>query len=97
MPKRSLPTSAATALEIICANGVREIHANDLELRMHQRGFDSRACGQALKAFERRNWLLQSGSTIEVSEAAIAAAPVAQKKSIVSRRYRHMPRGLFGS
>jgi hypothetical protein len=63
---------------------------------MHQRGFDARACGQALKAFERRNWLVQSGSTVEVTEAAMAANPVVKKKTVVYRRPRGMPRGFFG-
>jgi hypothetical protein len=39
MRQRSLPISAAAALDIIVSSGSRRIRANDLDLRMHQRGF----------------------------------------------------------
>lgn len=97
MRKRPLPAPAAAALDIIVSAGSRQIHANDLELRMHQQGFAARAVVEALRAFERRGWLIQSGSTIEISADASAGRPVAKKQALRStRKHTRLPRGLFG-
>lgn len=94
MPKRSLPQAAATALDIIRATGGREIRANDFQLLMHQRGFDSRAVIDALNALERRGWLLRKTGTIEVSQAALEAKAIVRKKAAQKTRSR-MPRDIF--
>lgn len=96
MGHRPLPPSASAALDIIVATGSRQIRANDLALRMHQRGFAARAVGEALKAFDRRGWLIQSDRIIEISEEAINARPAARKKAPPSKRkHTFLPRGLF--
>lgn len=98
MPKRPLPQPAAAALEIIVEGRSRDIRAHDLELRMHQRGFNGRGMLDALRAFERRGWLLRSDSVVEISKDAFDSEPVtARRKSAAPRRQRtRMPRGLFG-
>jgi hypothetical protein len=98
MRRRSLPPSAAAVLDIVVDGGARSIHANDLELRMYERGFNSRAVRDALKAFERRSWLVQAGSKIEITEAAFVPAPAGPKKMPRARRSStRLPRGLFTS
>lgn len=96
MPKRSLPPAASAALEIIVGSGSREIRAHDLELRMHQRGFSSRGVTDALRAFERRNWLVQVGRTVEISESAIEARSFVKKRARPKAvRQPRLPVGLF--
>ena len=99
MPKRPLPDSAAAALEIIVSSGSREIRANDLALRMHARGFGARPFHDALKAFERRRWLIQTLGVVEITEEAFSAKPVLKKKlNLVSRRrHTQLPRGFFSA
>ena len=72
--KRPLPHAAAVALDVIADLGERQIRVNDFELRMHQRGCDSRAVSEALRAFERRGWKEIAGGVISFSEAALEAA-----------------------
>jgi hypothetical protein len=72
--KRPLPHAAAVALDVIADVGARQIRLNDFELRMHQRGCDSRAVSEALRAFERRGWKEIAGGMICFSEAAYEAA-----------------------
>lgn len=96
MPKRPLPPSAATALDIIVSSGSCAMRGNDFALQMHARGFDGRAVAQALKAFERRGWLVQAAPFVEISEEAFASKPVLMKKPPPSkRRHTFLPRGMF--
>jgi hypothetical protein len=94
--RRPLPGSAAAALEIVGSGGSREMRANDLGLRMHQRGFDGRATNEALRAFERRGWLIKTGGVIALAEEAFAASPATLKRTTSpSRKHTRLPRGLF--
>jgi hypothetical protein len=65
---------------------------------MHQRGYGSRPVDEALKAFERRGWLLAVGSTIVLSDAALQFRSEKQPKRMQpapKRTLTRMPRGLF--
>ena len=91
--KRPLPQSAAIALDVIADRGSREIHFNDFELLMHQRGCGSRAVADALRAFERRGWYTLVSGMLCLSDDALDAARngtgPAQKPR--SKRRRLMP------
>ena len=88
--------AAAAALDIIILSGSREIRANDLGLRLLQSGFGARAMSDALKAFERRGWLVRWDSVIEISAEGFCARPVVAKKTPPSRkRHTRLPSGLF--
>lgn len=97
MPNRPLPSSAAAALDIIVNGGTRVVRANDLGLHMQARDFDGRVVGHALKAFERRGWLIRSAASIEISEDAFASKSAESKKAPrAKRKHTALPRGLFG-
>ncbi|MBX3501071.1 MAG: hypothetical protein KF889_16645 [Alphaproteobacteria bacterium] len=92
---RRLPHAAAIALDVIADVGSRQIRVHEFELRMHQRGCDSRAVSEALRAFERRGWKEISGGMIEFSEAAYQAAQnggaEAPRRTHRLRRQRAIP------
>jgi hypothetical protein len=96
MTKRPLPLAAAAALDIIVSSGSREMHANDFSLHMLQRGFGSRLAVEALRAFERRGWLVRADSVIKITEEGFGARPVVTRKTpLPRRRHARLPRGLF--
>jgi hypothetical protein len=72
--KRPLPHAAAVALDVIADVGSRQIRVHDFQLRMHQRGCDSRAVSEALRAFDRRGWKEVVDGMLCFSEAAYDAA-----------------------
>jgi hypothetical protein len=72
--KRPLPQAASIALDVIADMGTRTIRLHDFELRMHQRGLDSRAVSDALRAFERRGWHEAAGGMLRISEVAFDVA-----------------------
>ena len=64
---------------------------------MHQQGFDTRATTAALRAFDRRGWLVRGGGTVEISEEGFNTKPeIAKPAPISKRKHTRLPRGLFG-
>lgn len=78
---RAIPVYVAAAIEIVAEAGGRAIRMNDLDLRMHQRGFDARAVTATIRALERRNWIESIGSTLVLREVAFQPhAPPARRR-----------------
>lgn len=97
--RRRLPVQAATALDIIALMESQALPWHEFELRMHERGCNSRGCLVALASLERRNWATKNGSTLVVSDAGYAAAlqgvKIVPPKKVLPRRQRR-PNWLFG-
>lgn len=78
------------ALEVMVESGSRFMRRNDFELRMHQRGCDSRAVAAAFRAFERRGWLEASEPVVVLRESAFRL-PARTIKPHTLPKYRRMP------
>jgi hypothetical protein len=97
MPSRR-PAYLATALDVIALMGEHQLPFNEFELRMHQRGYDSRDTAQAVGALERRGWATRLNGTLTITSIGYAAAVkglAPSGKPLTSRSHRRMPRGLF--
>lgn len=86
MPNRPLPDNALVALQVIADSGGREISMNEFTLRMHQRGLDSRDVAGAIRAFNRRGWVEQDGSSLVLTQAAFQIAKAGAPRPRPSRR-----------
>jgi hypothetical protein len=103
MPKRQMPAPLIGLLEVIAEHQTRRISLKELELRMHQRGFDSMMYAHAIGALERRGWASRFSGHLELTdwgyEAAMhGAKPRPLQRTVMSNRVKQtrMPRGMFG-
>lgn len=98
--RRRLPYQAVAALEVIALMGRQKLPWPEFELRMHERGCDSRACLTALACLERRNWASRKGGSLEITDsgyaAAIRGARATPSKRQPPKRHARLPSGLFG-
>ena len=98
--KRPLTPSAAAALELIAAAGMRRFAMPDFELRMSQRGYNAQEWRSAVTSLLRRQWVTADGSTLFVTDAGWLAATSGEGVPVVRKRDRsrvrsRMPAGLF--
>jgi hypothetical protein len=96
--RRALLPCAFTALDILSRPDAERLARNDFDLRMHQRGFNSRDAVSAIRALERRQWIDTSGGVLSLTACGQHAArngglrrPPRKLGSHLSR----MPPGLF--
>jgi hypothetical protein len=101
MPMRRLTSPTLAALDVIALMGRRSLPWHEFELRMHERGCDSRACIAAVKSLERRDWATRNDVALEVTASGYAAAlrganATPPKYRARLRPHCRLPRGLFG-
>lgn len=100
MTNRRLTAPTLAALDVIALMGRRSLPWHEFELRMHERGCDSRTCVAAVASLERRDWAVRSRGSLEVTEAGYAVAirdagAKPAKQRATARPRRRMPGGLF--
>jgi hypothetical protein len=80
------PVAMTIAIGVMADNGVLRMSRNEFELRMHQGGCNSRDVVEALRALQRRGWLLSEKPDVVLSEAALSTRPPKRKPATTKAR-----------
>jgi hypothetical protein len=91
MPRniRVPPVAMTIAIGVMSDNGVLRMSRNEFDLRMHQCGCNSRDVGEALRALQRRGWLLAEKRDVVLLEAALSTR--SPKRKPTTTRARRIP------
>ncbi len=93
---RALPSVLADALDELARIGRERIPINDIQLRLHQRGWGAQQQAGAIAMLRRREWAEVLGSSLVLTEAGREAIREPKFRPRPKRRpRRRLPSGLF--